>query len=146
MSPKKSYDDVMAEREKHPLGTPRPYTPDHQKVLLEIPAQSGVNRAPTMEPVWRIGLVLFATLLTGYGLHGVVVDDLYLPGKYSPGDHYHGKSAFCIFMMLASLAGWIITLAVGRYDLARERFSNAWLARLLLAISFAWMVAGTYLR
>ncbi len=56
-----------------------------------------------MNPILRIVGWLFAVLVVIYGIHGVVVNDLYIPGKNGPGLDLHGVSTW--LGLLSFLAG-----------------------------------------
>lgn len=137
---KKSYDEVMAERER---GTTRPYTPDHHNHLLPQPPPSYAEPFPLFKGKGQAMLIFLAVLLIGYAGYGLLVDDLYLPGKRaSLGQHYHGAAAGMMFMMLLIVAVEIITLALSRYDPIRKRITNQLFIRLLTVAAVVFMVAG----
>lgn len=134
------------ERPGFPFGKPKPYTPDHVNHLLVEPPKYQASGTITMvSTIGQYFLTLLALLMIGYGCHGWLVDDLWLPRKYSGGDHYHGTSAFLMFMMLASLGGGIIVVAFDRVDLARMRMKGKLLSNLLFAAGMLFMVAGIIL-
>jgi len=58
-----------------------------------------------MNLFWRLLWPTLVVLLILYGIHGVIVDDLYIPGKHGPGVDLHGISAWIgllsIFVLIA---------------------------------------------
>jgi hypothetical protein len=141
MTDKKTYSEVMAERERYPMGKPRPYTPDHPNLLPEgLPKTQIENPSPS--GWFRLCLVLLAVLAAGYGIHGLLVDDLYLPGKRSRGRHYHGIAAGLIFMMIASLSIWLIAKAFEKFNPVLKQPTNKRLQTGLLTSAVIFMLAG----
>jgi hypothetical protein len=51
-----------------------------------------------------------------YGIHGVVVDDLFLPGKRSGGIHLHGAAALTMFFAFLCACSVMISSIVDHYD------------------------------
>ena len=135
----------MAEREKYPFGKPRPYSPDHPNLLLSEQAPPPGAHQPLTSGWLRPSLIGLAVLLVTYGAYGLFVNDLYLPGKRSPGTHYHGVAAFLIFMMLVSLATWIITFALGRTDSLGKQPANKRILKWLAGAGIVFMIAGIYM-
>jgi hypothetical protein len=92
---------------------------------------------------WARRLVVLAALsLVIYGFHGMLVDDIYLPGKGSPGHHYRGASAFVVFPMIISFASVLITVAFARYDPRQNTLVAGRFAKLLLTGSAISIMGG----
>lgn len=90
----------------------------------------------------RLALVLLALLVAGYGLHGVLTDDLFLPAKRGPGNHYQGLSAMLMSGMMLSFAGCVIALAFSEIDPVRRRLARPLLPSCLFIATFVFMIAG----
>lgn len=93
-----SYDEVMAERDK---GKPRPYSKGHRNHLLP-------NAPPACAPVSLLSariqafMVVAGALIIIYGIHGLLTDDLFIPGRGTAGRHYQGTDAQLMFAVLVS--------------------------------------------
>lgn len=90
-------------------------------------------------------LVLIALLLIGYGAYGLLIDDLYIPTKNSPGHHYHGAGAWMIFLMIVSFAALIVTMAFSRYDLTRRCVTTKRLQSGLSVVMIIFMLFGMFI-
>ena len=146
MTDKKTYDEVMAERERFPLGKPRPYTPDHPNLLAADLAPQERKALPLWPRSMRIGLSLLALCIAGYAINGVFVDDLYLPGKRSAGAHFHGVAAVLICLMLFSVAGCLVATTFSRLDPLRKQLTNRPLVIALGVAAAVFMVAAMVAR
>lgn len=67
--------------------------------------------------------------------YGVLIDDLYLPAKRTPGTHYHGLGAMLMFGMLASFAIMLAASVWGKYERVRK---------IATALGILFMMAGFY--
>lgn len=142
MSVEKTYAEVLRERKKYPLGKPRPYTPyDSNSEPTEHITQPPED-VPLFSRTGRFILVSIAMLAVGYGVHGLMADDLYLPAKRSAGTHYHGYQAWLIFGMILNLAGWLMTWAFDSMDVVTRKTKNRFLHITLTTSGIAFMVAA----
>jgi hypothetical protein len=87
-------------------------------------------------------VVLAALLLVIYGFHGLLVDDIYIPGKRSPGHHYRGARAFVALPMIISFASVLITVAFARYDPRQNTLVAGRFAKFLLTVSVISIMGG----
>ena len=140
--PQRSYDEVIAEREQYPFGKPRPYSPNHPNLLTEGLITRRAEYVPLVSGIWRVLLVLIALLALAYGIHGVVTDDLYLPGKRSPGTHYQGMAAWLIFGMILSFSSALIAWAFAKMDTLQHKVDNQFLLTCLCVSAILFMLAG----
>jgi hypothetical protein len=120
---------------------PQPYTPGHRNYLL--PLEQPVHELrPLMKSWTRRLVVLAALLLVIYGFHGLLVDDIYIPGKRSPGHHYRGARAFVALPMIISFASVLITVAFARYDPRQNTLVAGRFAKFLLTVSVISIMGG----
>jgi hypothetical protein len=91
--------------------------------------------------------ILFSIFLFAYGGYGVFVNDLYLPGRHSPGVHLHDVPAWIMYGAMISACLVMISVVVDHYDQRNNeryyrRFAQA--GRIvgwgLFATSFLWLV------
>lgn len=120
---------------------PQPYTPGHRNYLL--PLEQPVHELrPLMKSWTRRLVVLAALLLVIYGFHGLLVDDIYIPGKRSPGHHSRGARAFVALPMIISFASVLITVAFARYDPRQNTLVAGRFAKFLLTVSVISIMGG----
>ena len=120
---------------------PQPYTPGHRNYLL--PLNQPVHELRPLMKNWTRRLVVLAALsLVIYGFHGLLVDDIYIPGKRSPGHHYRGARAFVALPMIISFASVLITVAFARYDPRQNTLVAGRFAKFLLTVSVISILGG----
>lgn len=120
---------------------PQPYTPGHRNYLL--PLDQPVHELRPLMKSWTRRLVVLAALsLVIYGFHGLLVDDIYIPGKRSPGHHYRGAPAFVALPMIISFASVLITVAFARYDPRQNTLVAGRFAKFLLTGSVISILGG----
>jgi hypothetical protein len=120
---------------------PKPYTPGHRNYLLPLD-QPAHELRPLMKSWTRRLVVLAALSLVIYGFHGLLVDDIYIPGKRSPGHHYRGAPAFVALPMIISFASVLITVAFARYDPRQNTLVAGRFAKFLLTVSVISILGG----
>lgn len=64
----------------------------------------------------RILNVIFSSVLLVYGTLGVYFDDLYLPGRRSPGMHLHGEPAWIMYGAFVCAAANLLAVVMDHYD------------------------------
>ena len=64
----------------------------------------------------RILNVVFSSVLLVYGTLGVYFDDLYLPGRRSPGVHLHGEPAWIMYGAFVCAAANLLAVVMDHYD------------------------------
>jgi len=120
---------------------PQPYTLGHRNYLL--PLNQPVHELRPLMKNWTRRLVVLAALsLVIYGFHGLLVDDIYIPGKRSPGHHYRGAPAFVALPMIISFASVLITVAFARYDPRQNTLVAGRFAKFLLTVSVISILGG----
>lgn len=55
-------------------------------------------------------------LLLLYGIIGLLVDDIYLPGKHTRGIHFHGTPAIIAFAGFMCFVLYLLTIVIDHYD------------------------------
>jgi hypothetical protein len=90
----------------------------------------------------RFVIALLALGAVFYGVHGVVVDDLYLPGKRSRGAHFHGAAAVAMCLMIAFAAGALVVAMYEASDPVGDAADAGKLLQRLLICAGICMVAG----
>lgn len=71
------------------------------------------NHFTVWQRVWRCAL---AGLLIAYGGFGVYANDLFIPGKRTPGVHLQGVPAWLMYGAFLSAACVLLALVVDHYD------------------------------
>lgn len=71
------------------------------------------NHIPSGE---RTVSIIFSSLLFLYGTFGVIIDDLYIPGKRRPGVHFHGEPAWIMYGAFLCAVANMISVVVDHYD------------------------------
>lgn len=71
------------------------------------------NHIPANELIISI---LLSSFIFIYGTLGVIFDDLYLPGKRGPGFHFHGVSAWILYVAFLCAAANLLSVVVDHYD------------------------------
>ena len=112
MSERKSYEEVLAERAKRPFSA-EPYRPGHKNYLDPSYLEYCPNRIPLRT---RVFVAFFAAILIAYGLHGLLTDDIFIPGRQSKGIHFQGLPALCLFSAMCLAASACIAVIVDHYD------------------------------
>lgn len=77
-------------------------------VGLHIP-----NHIPASE---RITNTIFSILLFAYGTYGVLVNDLYIPGRRSKGVHLHDVPAWIMYGAIICACLVMLSVVVDHYD------------------------------
>ncbi len=110
MGDRRPYSEVEAERAKYPLGKPAPYNPRHKAPDYR---PFGPNQISYGQ---RVTYILLSVFLLAYGIHGLIVDDLYIPGRHSRGMHLHGRAAVWMFVAMCYFVVMMLTVVVDHYD------------------------------
>lgn len=72
---------------------------------------------PNRIPKWERNInILFSTILLGYGIFGLIIDDLYIPGKRGTGIHFHGIATWILFGAFLSGVANMMSVVVDHYD------------------------------
>lgn len=64
----------------------------------------------------RIKYVVLSSVLIAYGAFGIVIDDLYLPGKRGPGVHLHGVPAWVLYCAMLAASANMASVVIDHYD------------------------------
>jgi len=73
------------------------------------------NPPNPITPGERVIRILLSLGLIAYGLHGLLTDDFYVPGKYH-GTHLHGTPARLMVMAMFCAAAVLLTVVAQHYD------------------------------
>jgi len=60
--------------------------------------------------------------------------------------HYHGIAAWLNFGVILSFSGYLVTMAVSKYDVAQRRMKNKNLLTIWLVSLICFMLAGMLIR
>lgn len=71
------------------------------------------NHIPTEE---RTINIILSSILFFYGTYGVIIDDLYMPGKRRPGIHFHGEPAWILYGAILCAVANMLSVVVDHYD------------------------------
>ncbi len=83
----------------------------------ETPEPVAEQHAPNTFSLWeRASNTFLALALLAYGAHGLLRDDLYLPGRRSRGVHLHGTPAWIMYGAFVCAAAVLLALVVDHYD------------------------------
>jgi O-antigen/teichoic acid export membrane protein len=71
------------------------------------------NHIPSGERTMNI---IFSSIMFLYGTFGIIIDDLYIPGKRSPGAHFHGETAWILYGAFLCAIANMMSVVVDHYD------------------------------
>lgn len=71
------------------------------------------NKIPEIE---RIISIVASVSLAAYGIIGLLIDDIYVPGKRGPGSHLHGIAAYIMFAAIFCFIINFLSVIVDHYD------------------------------
>lgn len=60
--------------------------------------------------------IILSILLLLYGIIGLLVDDIYIPGKHTRGFHFHGPPATIAFAGFICFVLYLLTIVADHYD------------------------------
>lgn len=72
---------------------------------------------------------VLSAILLAYGMYGLSVDDLYLPGKRGPGIHLHGFPAWVMFAAMFCACANMISVVIDHYDVRNNETNYRSFAR-----------------
>ncbi len=84
-----------------------------------------------ISPGISIKNLIMSGLLLGYGIHGLLKDDIFIPGSSSNGVHFHGGPAWILFAAFLCAICNLIATVIDHYD----RRNNKKKYQLLLKIT-----------
>lgn len=71
------------------------------------------NHIPSGE---RTTNIILSGILFLYGTFGVIIDDLYIPGKRRSGTHFHGEPAWILYGAFLCAVANMMSVVVDHYD------------------------------
>jgi hypothetical protein len=98
------------------------------------------NHIPATERVWN---TILSLALVGYGTFGVLIDDIFLPGKRSRGMHFHGTAAWLLYAAMLCAAANLLSVVVDHCDSRNNETNYKQFARATQVI--AWVLFGVAL-
>lgn len=96
----------------------------HKKKLNNI--GHNPNHIPAVERAMNL---IFSSILLSYGTFGVLIDDLYIPGKRGPGTHFHGEPAWILYAAFLSAAANMMSVVVDHHDKRNNEINYKLFAR-----------------
>ena len=76
-----------------------------------------MGHTPNHSPVGeRVVHAVLSVFLIGYGLFGVITDELFIPGKRTRGVHLHGMPAALMFVAMLSASAVLMSVVIDHYD------------------------------
>lgn len=93
----------------------------------------------------RIGNLFLSACLLGYGIYGVYVDDIYIPGKRSPGTHFHGEPAWFLCAAMVCSALNMLSVVVDHYDIRNNEINYKRFATVTQVLSWTFFLLGLLL-
>lgn len=92
--------------------------------------QQGAKYSPNHIPRWeRFWNTVFSVTLLAYGVYGLSINDLYMPGKHGPGVHLHGLTAWVMFAAMLCACANMISLVIDHYDVRNNETNYRKFAR-----------------
>lgn len=82
-------------------------------VASNLPDSYTPNQIPRTTRIWNISLSLAMII---YGTIGLLINDLYIPGKRSNGVHLHGLSAWVMYSAILFAVLNLLAVVVDHYD------------------------------
>ena len=93
----------------------------------------------------RIWYLILSAILLAYGTFGVWLDDIYVPGKRSPGTHFHGEPAWLIYMAMVSASLSMLSVIVDHYDIRNNEVGYQRFAKVTQALAWALFILALIL-
>jgi hypothetical protein len=60
--------------------------------------------------------ILLSSALLTYGTYGILIDDLFLPGRRGPGIHLHGIPAKVMYVAMLFACANLLAVVIDHYD------------------------------
>ncbi|WP_370848775.1 hypothetical protein [Novimethylophilus kurashikiensis] len=76
-----------------------------------------------IDPSTRTWNIFLSTCLLLYGTVGVYVDDIYIPGKRTPGTHFHGEPAWLLYAAMICASLNMLSVVVDHYDIRNNEIN-----------------------
>jgi hypothetical protein len=76
----------------------------------------------------RANIILSSVMLL-YGTFGIIIDDLYIPGKRRPGIHFHGEPAWILYLAFLCGVANLMSVVVDHYDKRNNEINYKLFAR-----------------
>lgn len=71
------------------------------------------NKFSLFQLIWNS---LFSFGILSYGTVGLLLDDLYLPGKRTSGRHFHGEPLWILYLSCLSIVVNLLAVVLDHYD------------------------------
>jgi len=91
-----------------------------------------------------LNLVLSGGFLA-HGTFGIYFDDIYLPGKRTPGTHFHGEPTWLLYGAMVSAAPNMISVVADHYDIRNNETSYKWFAKTTRVLGWVFFTAALVL-
>jgi hypothetical protein len=86
--------------------------------------------------------IVLSSVLLAYGTWGICTDDLYIPGKRSPGTHFHGIPAWMLFSAMMCAALNLLSVVADHYDIRNNERNYRLFARVTQILGWVFFVAA----
>lgn len=103
------------------------------------------NQPGYMSSSRRAIAIFIAIMLFIYGTVGVIIDDVFVPGRRRPGTHFHGDAAWAMYGVLLCWVSLLIAGVVGHYDKKYNREDYAFFGKTVLIVSGGFFILALVL-
>jgi hypothetical protein len=93
----------------------------------------------------RIIYIILSSIMLAYGTFGVIIDDLYIPGKRRPGFHFHGVPAWIMYGAFLCGVANMMSVVVDHYDKRNNETNYKLFARVSQIAGWALFVLALIL-
>ena len=105
-----------------------------------------ISEAPNSVPlVRRITYLVISPLLMIYGAYGLYIDDVFVPGKSTPGVHFHGLLAWMVVIAMFCMVVGMLSEVVDHYDTRSNERKYKIFADTMLVLSYFFFLIPTVL-
>lgn len=99
------------------------------------------SHTPNHIPVrHRVVYIILAIILLAYGTFGLYIDDIFLPGKRTPGTHYHGTAAVILYLAFVAVAANLISMVIDHYDKRNNQTNYRAFARISMIAALCFFI------
>jgi hypothetical protein len=111
-------------------------------MLKEGNAGHNPNHIPPGE---RTVNIIASGILFLYGTFGVIIDDLYIPGKRRPGTHFHGEPAWILYAAFLCAVANMMSVVIDHYDKRNNETNYKLFARVTQTLGWTLFILALLL-